>query len=132
MTDDTAQMEKDWYDPEMTTFGDRLSGARTAAGYSQEALAENLGVKLKTIRAWEADRAEPRANRISMLSGLLNVSLIWLMTGNGDGPAVELETGKTDDELLAEVVRARRDAQRLSDRLALLEGRLRSRLGAEG
>ncbi|WGH78090.1 helix-turn-helix domain-containing protein [Jannaschia ovalis] len=128
---DTAALERDWYHPDLTTFGDRLSGARTAAGYTQAQLAENLGVKLKTIRAWEEDRAEPRANRVSMLSGVLNVSLVWLMTGTGEGPAVTLSTEQTDDELLGEVARLRREAARLTDRLALLEGRLRSRLGDE-
>ena len=47
-------------------------------------LARRLGVKLATVRNWEDDRSEPRANRLQMLSGLLNVSFIWLMTGAQD------------------------------------------------
>jgi len=122
---DGAEIEGDWYDPETTTFGDRLSGAREAAGMSQAALARRLGVKATTLRSWEEDRAEPRANRVQMLSGLLNVSLVWLLTGEGDG----VQTGKAvDGDLLRDVAGARRDALRLADRLQGLEDRIRARL----
>ena len=96
---DGAEIEGDWYDPETTTFGDRLSGAREAAGMSQAALARRLGVKATTLRSWEEDRAEPRANRVQMLSGLLNVSLVWLLTGEGDGVPTDGEDEASDDVL---------------------------------
>jgi ribosome-binding protein aMBF1 (putative translation factor) len=67
-----------WYDADTTTFGDRMTGAREAAGLSQAELAKRLGVKVKTIRAWENDRSEPRANRLQMLAGILGVSIMWL------------------------------------------------------
>ena len=119
----------DWYDPASTTFGDRLTGAREAAGLDAEGLAERLGVKVKTIRAWEGDRTEPRANRVSMLAGILNVSLVWLMTGVGKGPA-NAEAPR-DGELLEEVGRLAREAAGLTDRVRLLETRLRARLEEE-
>lgn len=119
--------DSDWFDPASTTFGDRLSGAREAAGLSIEDLAHRLGVKVKTIRAWEGDRSEPRANRISMLAGMTNVSLAWLMNGVGEGPS--MATPAPDGDLLAEVELLRRDAARMTDRLRLLEGRMRARLG---
>ena len=122
---DGAEIEGDWYDPEATTFGDRLSGAREAAGMSQAALARRLGVKPTTLRSWEEDRAEPRANRVQMLSGLLNVSLVWLLTGEGDG----VQMGEAvDGGLLRDLEGARRDALRLADRLQGLENRIRARL----
>ena len=70
-----------WYDPEATTFGDRMTGAREASGLSQSELAKRLGVKVKTIRAWENDQSEPRANKLQMLAGLLGVSIMWLLSG---------------------------------------------------
>lgn len=118
----------DWYDPAATTFGDRLAGAREAAGLKQAELARRLGVKVKTLRSWEGDMAEPRANRVSMLAGLCNVSLMWLMTGEGEGPTPVAEA--TDGDLLADLVRARRDAVRLSERLGVLEARMRAQLDA--
>ena len=74
------------YENDYATFGDRLAAARDIIGYTQGQLAKRLGVKKATIANWEDDRSEPRANRLQMLSGMLNVSLVWLMTGEGDGP----------------------------------------------
>ncbi len=74
-----------WYAADVATFGDRLIGARDAAGLTQEELAQRLGVRLTTVQAWEDDMAEPRGNRLQMLAGMLNVSLTWLITAEGDG-----------------------------------------------
>ena len=41
-------MSEDWYGEASATFGDRLAGAREAAGLSQEALAAKLGVMPST------------------------------------------------------------------------------------
>ncbi|MDP5362418.1 MAG: helix-turn-helix domain-containing protein, partial [Paracoccaceae bacterium] len=81
MTDDLG-----WFSEETATFGDRLAGAREAAGMDQKALAEKLGVKTNVISGWENDLKEPRANRLQMVSGILGVSITWLLTGEGDGP----------------------------------------------
>ena len=117
----TGPQDDGWFDPQSTTFGDRLAGAREASSLSQGELAKRLGVRMQTLRAWENDLSEPRANRVQMLSGLLNVSLVWLLTGEGDGPA----PGSATADIVHEVRRLRHDAVRLSERLAVLEGRLR-------
>ncbi|WP_179379408.1 helix-turn-helix domain-containing protein [Jannaschia marina] len=122
--------DSEWFDPEATTFGDRLTGAREAAGLDVTELARRLGVKPRTIRAWEEDRAEPRANRVSTLAGMTNVSLAWLLTGVGDGP-VETVASAIDGDLLADVERLRRDAVEIAERLRLLEARLRATAGEE-
>ena len=70
--------EIDWYGPDAATFGDRVAAAREQTGMSQAALAKRLGVRLSTLRGWEDDLSEPRANRLSMLAGLLNVSICLL------------------------------------------------------
>ncbi len=121
MPDDTAA-DIAWFDPDATTFGDRLTGAREAAGLDVEALAAKLGVKPAAIRAWEEDRSEPRANRIAMLAGLMNVSLVWLLTGTGEGPA-DADPVR-DGDLLAQVRRMHRDAVQVADGLRRLEARL--------
>lgn len=77
--------ETDWYGPEAATFGDRVAAARDSAGMTQAMLAKRLGVRLATLRGWENDLSEPRANRLSMLAGLLNVSMMWLINGEGEG-----------------------------------------------
>ena len=75
----------DWYGPETSTFGDRLAAARENAGMTQQKLARRLGVRTATLEGWENDVSEPRANKLTMLSGILNVSLPWLLTGQGEG-----------------------------------------------
>lgn len=66
----------DWYGPDVATFGDRVAAARENAQMTQAALAKRLGVKHATLRAWEDDLSEPRANRLSMLAGILGVSMM--------------------------------------------------------
>lgn len=73
--------------PDTDTLGGRLSRARDAAGLSASQLARRIGVQSSTIQAWESDRSQPRANRLSMLAGVLDVSLSWLLHGVGTGPA---------------------------------------------
>lgn len=123
MTDTT-----DWYGPESATFGDRVAAAREAAGMSQEALAKRLGVKLKTLQAWEDDLGEPRANRLSMLAGLLNVSIVWLITGEGEGlsqPDVDAALTPDVTAVLTEIRALRGQFRDGAEKLGRLEKRLR-------
>jgi transcriptional regulator with XRE-family HTH domain len=117
-----------WYDAETSTFGDRMTGAREAAGLSQAELARRLGVKVKTIRAWENDMAEPRANRLQMLAGLLGVSIMWLLNGQGDGlegPELAVEIPDDLTEILKDLRTMLVEQSQLADRAARLEKRLR-------
>lgn len=121
-----------YYHEDTATFGDRVAAAREAAGLTQAKLARRLGVKRSTIENWEADRSEPRANRLQMLAGILNVSIIWLMSGHGDGVEMEPETFSEGDDLrdvLAEVSALRAEYVRMTERLARLEKRLRGLAG---
>ncbi|GIL02561.1 MAG: transcriptional regulator [Alphaproteobacteria bacterium] len=71
------------------TLGGRLWRAREAVGLSEAALAKALGIRPETLRAWESDRSEPRANRLVTIAGLLNVSPTWLLHGVGGAPQGE-------------------------------------------
>ncbi len=71
-----------------STWGGRIDSARTAQGLTSAQLASRLRVLSKTIRNWQTDRSEPRANKLVTLAGVLNVSVMWLMTG------AEMELGK--------------------------------------
>lgn len=126
MTDTT-----DWYGPDAATFGDRVASAREAAGMTQAVLARRLGVRVATLRAWENDTAEPRANRLSMLAGLLNVSMMWLINGEGeglDGPEAVTELSGTAVDLLAEMRSLRVELGQKAKHVAALEKRLRALL----
>jgi transcriptional regulator with XRE-family HTH domain len=67
------------------TLADRLVQAREDAGFSTAQLARRLGVKTQTLANWERGVNEPRANRLTMLAGLLNVSPAWLLDGRIGG-----------------------------------------------
>ncbi|MEM7525962.1 MAG: helix-turn-helix domain-containing protein, partial [Pseudomonadota bacterium] len=129
-TASNAGQALDDYSNEYATFGDRLAAARDAIGIGQGQLAKRLGVKRVTIENWEEDRAEPRANRLQMLAGILNVSLVWLMTGEGEGVVVAAE-GEIDDtaeDILREISLIRAEHRRLAERSGRLEKRLRAYL----
>ncbi|MFN3952997.1 MAG: helix-turn-helix domain-containing protein [Pararhodobacter sp.] len=129
----SEQPTDDWYSDDQATLGDRLAAAREAAGLSQSALAGRLGVRLKTLRGWENDLAEPRANRLQMLAAMLGVSLRWLLTGEGDGVAPPITDEQTRDQslqrTLADLRRLRAEALSMSERLGRLEKRLRDYAG---
>jgi transcriptional regulator with XRE-family HTH domain len=127
----TQNTTDDWYGPDTATFGDRLAAAREAAGMQPRQLARRLGVRLSTLEGWENDVSEPRANRLSMMAGLLNVSIIWLLTGEGEGvagPEEESQITPEVNDLLAELRDLRGQIMKASERLARLEKRLRAQL----
>lgn len=123
-----------WFADDVATFGDRLLAAREAAGLGQAELASKLGVRDKTLAAWEEDLAEPRGNRLQMLAGMLNVSLRWLLTGIGDdvpepgtAPSLTLPARLA----LADIARIRQDMRRLAADLEQAEDRLNQLLLTE-
>lgn len=128
---DVSQAEDSWFGADSATFGDRVAGAREAMGMSQSDLSKRLGVKLKTIRIWEDDLEEPRANKLQLLAGMLNVSMSWLLTGEGDGlngPADQVELPADVADLLSEIRKIKVSMSQTADRLGQLEKRLRATL----
>jgi len=125
-----------WYADGVATFGDRIAAAREARGLTQAQVAAQLGVRARTLRSWEDDQAEPRANRLQMLAGVLGVSLRWLMTGEGAGAPSERAAGAAEgqgpavDGILEEMRAVRADMMRNAERLSRLEARLRAAAGA--
>ncbi|QDC09040.1 helix-turn-helix transcriptional regulator [Oceanicola sp. D3] len=126
-----------WFDAETATFGDRVAGAREALGWSQKQLAERLGVKVKTVKHWEGDASEPRANKLQMLAGMLGVSMRWLLSGEGPGVDAPLPEGVVPATapaelagLLAEIRAVRGEMSLQAQRLERLETRLEAALGA--
>jgi transcriptional regulator with XRE-family HTH domain len=123
---------EDWFGAETATFGDRVAGAREAVGIGQPELARRLGVKVKTLRDWENDLAEPRANKLQMLAGILGVSIMWLLNGEGEGveppQAAAGETPEQIRDLLVELRAVQAEMDRGAERLARIEKRLRHML----
>lgn len=105
--------------PDNDTMGGRLLRARDATGLTIQELATRIGVKPSTVQAWENDRSQPRANRLQMIAGMLNVSLSWLLHGVGTGPS-EDERNQLLESMSLQLERLKRlqnESQQLAVRL---------------
>lgn len=77
------------------TLGERIAYYRKKAGYSQEGLAERLGVSRQAISKWETGEATPDAERIIALAAALGISTDTLLLGKEEpaaNPYTEAET----------------------------------------
>lgn len=108
------------YGPAEATLGDRLTAAREAAGYSVEELAERLELDGATVDEWEADQSAPTDDGLGRVAKLLEVSVGWLLNGEGAGLVADGDTSTA----AAEIRELRRVLQDAMHRLARLEGML--------
>jgi len=125
----------DWYSQESATFGDRVAASREQSGLTQKELARRLGVRTSTIRNWEDDLSEPRANRLSIMAGILNVSMMWLINGQGEGMDSPPDTGEVTPDMRAilnELREIRADMVSRVEQMARLEKRLRQVMKGSG
>ena len=121
----TESTDINWYSNDTATFGDRVAAARDAQSLTQPGLARHLGIAVRTLDGWENDMSEPRANRLQMLAGVLNVSIPWLLTGEGAGVTPANDDADIQD-VLTEVRKLRADMLRSAERLGVLEKSLRA------
>jgi transcriptional regulator with XRE-family HTH domain len=124
----------DYYGDEVSTLGERISVARERAGLSQDDLAKALAIKSDVLENWENDAAEPRAQRMTILGGILGVSAGWLLYGIGEGvpaPDGEVSTEEFSDERLAQMLMVElRDAQEMQSKITKRMSRIEEALGA--
>lgn len=67
------------------TLGEKLLKMRKARGWSQEDLAEKLGVSRQAVSRWEAGTAKPDADKIIWLCDLFGVSADYLLREDYSG-----------------------------------------------
>lgn len=65
-------------------FSERISALRRAHGYSQEQLAERLGVSRQAVSRWEAGSSMPELAKLVTLCELFEVSLDALVRGRNE------------------------------------------------
>ena len=63
------------------TLGERITNLRKDCGYSQEYVAEQLGVSRQAVSKWEKDLSSPDTENLIKLAELLNTSVQFLATG---------------------------------------------------
>lgn len=61
------------------TIGEKIYTLRKSNGWSQEELADRIGVTRQAISRWEADSAKPEADKIIELCDLFQISADYLL-----------------------------------------------------
>lgn len=81
------------------TTGQKIYECRKKAGFTQEELAEKLGVSRQAVSKWESDLAFPETEKILELCKLFHVSadeLLFGQEGAGETPAQEKAPAEDD------------------------------------
>lgn len=73
------------------TMGEKILALRKARGWSQEELAEQIGVTRQAVSRWESDSAKPDADKIIAVCDLFGVSADYLLR-DGSPEAVNRDT----------------------------------------
>lgn len=117
------------------TLGNRIEHARIAKGLNLAQLARRLVIKSSTLKNWESDNSEPRANKLNMIAGVLGVTLFWLMTGDGENDEIDNEEQLLGtSSLMQKLEAAQAMSQKLNAVLYDMEGdiaRLQRKIEAE-
>lgn len=80
---------------ERTAFGERLYQVRVAAGFSQQQLADKLGLSQRAYAYWERHPVALRPDQIEGLAAALNVSVADLLEDKEARTAGKRGTGPT-------------------------------------
>jgi transcriptional regulator with XRE-family HTH domain len=111
-------------------LGKRIREARGSR--TQQNFAEALGIKYQQISAYERSLIMPGADLIADIAEVLNVSLDWLLTGEGEkyrksnGRAAE-RIAETPPEYRDEFAQLQKDLQTMSERIAALIAKTRKK-----
>ncbi len=99
---------------------DRIFELRTAAGYTQVALAKILGVSKQAVSNWENDNIQPSIDMLVRLADTFNVTTDYLL---GREDAIRLSTEGLDEEAIAHISMLLNDLrQRRNDAMPVTGG----------
>ena len=68
------------------TIGEFLSALRKANGYTQEEIAEKLGVSNRTLSSWETDRTAPEVTLLPVIADIYGVTVDEILRGERRQP----------------------------------------------
>ena len=71
------------------TLSEKLQNLRKAAGLSQEALAEQLGVTRQAVSKWETGEGKPDIDNLLPLAKLLHTTVDYLLDDTADAPRTD-------------------------------------------
>lgn len=75
-------------------IGERLQTLRKKAGYSQEQVAEMLGLSRQAISKWESGQGKPEIDNIVKLTEIYNVSADYILLGTEKEASVSVPVKK--------------------------------------
>lgn len=93
-------------------------------------LAEAIGVSYDAVRQWCNGENLPDGKRLLLIHQKFNVSLDWLLTGEGTGSAVLEASAGRDADKMREILKAGADETTIKKRLDQIEKRLKHIEGA--
>lgn len=85
----------------MNTLGERLNYARKKNGYTQDSLAELIGVSRGVIFNLEKNKTEPQTIVINAICQTLKINKDWLL--NGTGQMEDTSEASQSAKILAEL-----------------------------
>ncbi len=94
------------------TFSEKLYALRTQYGYSQESLAEKLGVSRQAISKWELGTAMPDTEKIITISDTFDVSIDSLLKDN-----IKLNENESLDRVVIKFLSSAQDMDVISKEL---------------
>jgi len=102
-------------------LGTRIRKAREKCGLTQGQLANRIGVKRTSIERWETDQSVPRINKLTMMSGVLDVPLLWLLAGGEAVPDQSADEASKDELVQAKIELAEQHMAELNQLLSELK-----------
>lgn len=94
------------------TFSEKLLNLRTERGYSQEYLAEQLGVSRQSISKWELGTTLPEIDKLIIISDFFDVSIDYLLKSN-----VKLQQDDSFDRVVLKFLASAQDMDEISKEL---------------
>lgn len=89
---------------EKQTMGKFMQSLRKAKGYSQQSVAEKLGVSNKTVSSWECDNTAPDLYMLPAIAELYGVSLDELIKGQKSEAEIPTVSKKAYDALMTNLL----------------------------
>lgn len=111
------------------TLGRRIAQLRKAQGFTQEVLAESLGVTAQAVSKWENDQSCPDIMTLPMLARCLEVSVDTLLTGEAPAASSPAAPTRRPEELIVRIAISEKDGNRFNINLPFTVFRLGARYG---
>lgn len=104
------------------TFGERIAEKRKSKGYTQEQLAEMMGVTAQAVSKWENDVSYPDITSVPTLAQKLGCTVDELLTGKEPAPQptiVPVENRKPMEQMMLKILVSSADGDNVKINLPL-------------